>query len=169
MTEPDPLPTESGPVIKLSFQPSPQYMYAINYDISYIYIYIYKEWVPCSRMMHTQIYIDVYIYIYVHIYKSLSIYISGCYLQFMSSGITLLQPAKPNRLKSCTQYSSDTAVSKVFKWLARFDYSYGESVSRRSDWLDWICLTTTHVLQDILAVLHKYTSKCVSDVLSFAK
>ena len=23
------------------------------------------------------------------------------------------------------------------------------------DWLDWICLTTTHVLQDILAVLHK--------------
>ena len=22
-------------------------------------------------------------------------------------------------------------------------------------WLDWICLTTTHVLQDILAVLHK--------------
>ena len=23
------------------------------------------------------------------------------------------------------------------------------------DWLDWICLTMTHVLQDILAVLHK--------------
>ena len=23
------------------------------------------------------------------------------------------------------------------------------------DQLDWICLTTTHVLQDILAVLHK--------------
>ena len=22
-------------------------------------------------------------------------------------------------------------------------------------WLDWICLTTTHVLQDILAVVHK--------------
>ena len=22
-------------------------------------------------------------------------------------------------------------------------------------WLDWICLTTTYVLQDILAVLHK--------------
>ena len=22
-------------------------------------------------------------------------------------------------------------------------------------WLDWICLTTTHVLQDILAVLHR--------------
>ena len=23
------------------------------------------------------------------------------------------------------------------------------------DWLDWICLTTTHVIQDILGVLHK--------------
>ena len=34
-------------------------------------------------------------------------------------------------------------------------------------WWDWICLTTTHVLQDILAVLH--TSKCVSDLLSFSK
>ena len=26
------------------------------------------------------------------------------------------------------------------------------------DWLDWVCLTTTHVLQDILAVLHRLMS-----------
>ena len=30
-----------------------------------------------------------------------------------------------------------------------------EAVELAAGWLDWICLTTTHVLQDILAVLHK--------------
>ena len=35
----------------------------------------------------------------------------------------------------------------------------GKLISKKTPlkvgWLDWICLTTTHVLQDILAVLHR--------------
>ena len=37
------------------------------------------------------------------------------------------------------------------------------------DWigLDWICLTTTHVHQDILAVLYKYGSLIAACALQF--
>ena len=34
-------------------------------------------------------------------------------------------------------------------------FDFVENVQVEVGWLDWICLTTTHVLQDILAVLHK--------------
>ena len=41
--------------------------------------------------------------------------------------------------------------------LQHFEHVLKESDMSCSDlgWLDWVCLTTTHVLQDILAVLHR--------------
>ena len=44
--------------------------------------------------------------------------------------------------------------------------SMSAGMAQLAGWLDWICLTTTHVLQDILAVLHKWMGL---RIVSFSK
>ena len=88
----------------------------------------------------------------------------------MAEGITFVShlPHTNNYLSSISPRaliidigSNDLARLQTVDWPTAESLTYQKiqfalnSTADRVGWLDWICLTTTHVLQDILAVLHR--------------
>ena len=57
------------------------------------------------------------------------------------------------------EYISNTQSRSLSQLEVGFFWPMVEEVLKIEEgsvgWLDWICLTTTHVLEDILAVLHR--------------
>ena len=58
-----------------------------------------------------------------------------------------------NKNNICAMYKDNKNLKTSIENVSHCDNTYTPNVSQIG--LDWICLTTTHVLQDILAVLHK--------------
>ena len=54
-----------------------------------------------------------------------------------------------------SRQNAQTKFSAYHEAQGSHDEVYTDGSKMQEIGLDWICLTTTHVLQDILAVLHK--------------